>query len=57
MDRWDMCHRHMIIIDELSRKRIVTQPGKKDKERGLMEPRVEGRRDRMEKEERRTQRQ
>ena len=45
----------MIIIDELSRKRIVTQPGKK--ERGLMGSRLEGRWDRMEKEERRTQQQ
>ena len=33
------------------------QPGKKDKERGLMEPRLEERWDRMEKEERRTQQQ
>ena len=33
----------------------MTQPGKKDKERGLMEPRLEGRWDSMEKEERRTQ--
>ena len=33
----------MIIIDEtLQEKDIVTQPGKKDKERGLMEPRLEG---------------
>ncbi len=45
----------LIIIDELSRKRIVTQPGKK--ERGLMGSRLEGRWDRMEKEERRTQQQ
>ena len=33
----------MIIIDEtLQEEDIVTQPGKKDKERGLMEPRLEG---------------
>ncbi len=40
----------------LSRKRIVTQPGKKNKERGLLEPRLEERWDRnhrMEKGERR----
>ena len=36
---------------------LATQPGKKDTERGLMEPRVEVRWDRMEKEERRIQRQ
>ena len=41
----------------LPRKRIVTQPGRKDKERRLMEPRLEGRWDRMEEEERRTQQQ
>ena len=45
----------MLIIDETLRKRIVTQPGKKDTETGLMEPRLEGRWDSMEKEERRTQ--
>ena len=33
----------MIIIDEtLQEEDIVTQPGKKDKVRGLMEPRLEG---------------
>ena len=35
----------------------MTQPGKKDKEGGLMEPIFEGRWDRMEKEERHTQQQ
>ena len=39
------------------RRDYVTQPGKKDKERGLMEPRLEDRWDSMEKEERRTQQQ
>ena len=37
------------VIDGFKRKRIVTPPGKKDKERGLMEPRLDGRWDRMEK--------
>ena len=46
----------MIILDETLHEEESANPGKKDTIRGLMEPRSEGRWDRMEKEERRIQR-
>ena len=47
---------HMMIITRRFRKRDVTGPGKKYRGRVRMEPRLEGRRDRKEKEERSIQR-